>query len=177
MKKWLVLVIMAAVILTVSGVGIGEEKKDTDKPVIKARGRKAPGSQAEQLRNQVRQGRGGASANPQDKMKMFKAQQAEQLKKAQEEPLALIRELTAIRKIAEKEGAKGTVAALDKLIAKNKDQMNQRVKVLKERQAKFQGMMEKRNRPGTRPEGPEAQPKKRATSRGTKKLEKKTDKK
>ena len=168
MKKWLVLVIIAAVIVTVSGIGVGEEEKVADKPVIQKRARGASDSQAEMLRKQVREGRGRQPTSPEDRMKRFQEQQAKQLERIQKGPTETISELNAIKKFAEKEKATETVAALDKLIAKTQKKMDQRVKTIKDKQARLQERMKKRGKRGPRPERLDAQPRKRP-GRGGKK--------
>jgi hypothetical protein len=173
MKKWLVLVIMAAVIFSVSSVGIGEEKKDADKPVIKKKPRGATGSQADELRNRIHQGRDKQPRNPKDRMKRLQMQQVEQIKRTQEAPQALIKNLNAIKKLAEKEKATETVAALEKLIARTQKKMDKKVQGIKEQQAKYQEMMEKRGKSGPMPAKPDDQPKK--PKRGRKKPAKPTE--
>jgi hypothetical protein len=160
MKKWLVLVIMAAVIFSVSGVGIGEKEKDTKKTAIEKKTPRPSGSKAEELRKQIRQGRGRQPANPKDRMKRFQQMQEAQLKRAQEGPMALIKELNAIKKLAEKEKSKKTVAALEKLIAKTQKKMDTTVKGIKDRQAKHQEMIKKRGKRPVSLEKTDAQPKK-----------------
>jgi type I site-specific restriction-modification system R (restriction) subunit len=175
MKKWFVLVIMAAVIFSVSSVGIGEEKKDADKPAIKKKPRGATGSQADELRERVRQGRDRKPRSQEDRMKRLQMQQADQLRRTQEAPKALIQNLNAIKKLAEKEKATETVAALEKLIAKTQKKMDKKVQGINERQAKYQEMMEKRGKRGVVPPKPGDQPKKNKRGKN-KPAKEKTDK-
>ena len=154
MKKFLCLaVVMATLMFT--GVGIGEEAekaKKAGKPEVKAR--KTAPSQAELMREKMRQ-RGAQPMDPEARMKRFKERYTEELTRAKEGPENTIRELHAIKVVAEKEKAKETVAMLDKLIAKTKKQMDQKVKTIKERQAKLKEFMNKR---GDRPTRPSARP-------------------
>lgn len=153
MKKILCLAVVLAT-LTFAGVGIGEEAEKKDKP--EARPRKIAPSQAELLREKMKQ-RGAQPMNSEARMKRFQERFVEEMTRAKEGSENTIRELQAIKKVAEKEKAKETVAMLEKLIAKTKKQMEQKVKTIEERHAKFKEHMNKRGarptRSGARPEG------------------------
>jgi len=164
MKKWLLLVIMAAVIFTVSGVGIGEKVKETEKPTIMKRAPRPTGSQTEEMRKMARPGRGRQPISPEERAKRSKKQQVAQLKRIQEGPTALIQNLNVIKKVAEKEKATETVAALDKLIADTQQKMEKSVKSFKDRQAKHQEMMEKSRKRGEKQGRPSGPPRKNGKS-------------
>ncbi len=149
MKKTLALLAVVAAIVITTGICFAakEKTKDGQKP---AKGRT---SQSDALRQKMQQRRQPGSTNPEDRMKRFKERYDEEVKRATEVPLATIRELTAIKQIAEKEKAKKTIAAIDQLIAKTKTQMDQKVRTIEDRQAKFKEFLEKR---GTGPGRPES---------------------
>ena len=161
MKKSLILTAVIAAIIITSGISFAAREDTKKKPTTDKRTLKTQPSQADILRQKTQQRRPMPPMNPEDRNKRFNERYTEELKKAKEGPESTIRELTAIKGIAKKEKAKKTVEAIEKLIVKTQKQLNQRVKVIEERQAKFKEFLEKR---GSGPQGPTGrQPRKPGT--------------
>jgi hypothetical protein len=149
MKKTLTLLAVVAAVVITTGICFAAKEKTANSKKPDQQPVKERTSQADVLRQKMQERRKSMPTDPQDRMKRFKERYDKEVKRATESPLASIRELVAIKKIAEGEKAKKTIAAIDQLIAKTQKQMEKKIQTIEDRQANFKESFEKRGaRPG-----------------------------
>lgn len=151
MKKRFILSAVITATIIISGISLAAKEEVEKGAKVEKKTIKTPSStQTDAVRKKMPPRR----RSPQENMKRFRERYEKEVANAKKGPKETIRELNAIKAIAEKEKAKDTIAAIDRLILKKQTQMDKKLKTIEERQAKFKQFMEQRGDGRAKPTSP-----------------------